>query len=151
MWWLGDIQGGVKVGFQLCVWEITEELINNNTRINCVLHTYNCTFIFTPPCMLRFFLKNLCGYPVAPGPFVETAILPALHFFCTLSTSGWACICRPIFWILYSAHWAMCLPFRQHHPVSTLTHILRFFCCRSTGPWDSADIFQFIWFFFQIG
>ena len=28
-------------------------IINNNIRINCILHTHNCKFTFAPPCILN--------------------------------------------------------------------------------------------------
>ena len=36
------VQDGTKIGLQLFIWKIIQQLINNNTKINCVLHTHNC-------------------------------------------------------------------------------------------------------------
>ena len=45
------IQGGTKVGIQLFVWKIIKELINHNTRINCVSCTHHCKPPFAPSCI----------------------------------------------------------------------------------------------------
>ena len=52
------LQHGEKVGLQLFVWKIIQQLINNNTRINCVLHTHNSKPPFVCP-VFMFFIYSL--------------------------------------------------------------------------------------------
>ena len=49
------LQGGARVGLQLFEWKIIQQLINNNTRINSVLHTHNYKPTFAPHCMKQIY------------------------------------------------------------------------------------------------
>lgn len=39
-------------------WKILDLLINNNTRVNPVFHTYNCKFTFAPSCASKFIISD---------------------------------------------------------------------------------------------
>ena len=76
-WWV-ITKDGAKVGLQLVMWEITQQLINNNTRVNSVLHTHNCKPTFVPARssersqITRFRLEQVQGHLSENTTYVPT-------------------------------------------------------------------------------
>lgn len=52
-----------KVGLQVFVWKIIEQLINNNVRMNFISHAHNYKSAFAYPCILYVSIHiSVCMY-----------------------------------------------------------------------------------------
>ena len=67
------IQGGAKAGLQLFLLKRIPYLINNNTRINSVLHTHNYKPTFASPCINELPFENFQGSLVGQRPICRVA------------------------------------------------------------------------------
>ena len=67
---LKNTQAGAKASLQLFVCKIIQKLINNNTRINSVLHTYSCS----PTLVSSWIVATLHSDAHSPGACCTVAV-----------------------------------------------------------------------------